>query len=487
MLTKVIFSPGKDTLRGVMYDDCTVTIRAASRRVEGDKVVMLGTVSASIEREPLTIHLAPTGAGQAWIITLLSKGGDSISGWYKVPDVDSIYFHELEIVDPESMEPESKPDPEWWAMARSTVSGAELTSSGDLVLKRTDGESLNVGRVKGGKGDKGEPGARGAKGDKGERGDKGDPGARGADGLPGAPGMDGAKGDKGDPGAPGAKGDKGDPGIQGVKGDKGDTGATGAKGATGATGAKGDKGDPGAGLAPGGAVNQLLIKTGVEDYATGWITATAAEDPDTIVRRNPQGRFNVSDGVTDVQAVNLKQLRDAVATAQELPLGGATNAVLAKTSATDKDVKWLSTSASATASTLALRTTNGRLAVGTPTATTDATTKAYVDAANTPSAWIDLPVTSPFGGFVQYATQGKMVFIRAQVTGTFPQGATQIVANEALPAALRPLVTAARGTTYFGGGHAGGAYVNLEGGVGVNHQSGADRTAPQFYIAYLAA
>lgn len=185
MLTKVIFSPGKDTLRGVTHDDCTVTIRAASRRVEGDKIVLLGTMSASIEREPLAIHLAPTGAGQAWIITLLSKGGDSISGWYKVPDVDSIYFHELESVDPESMEPESKPDPEWWAMARSTVSGAELTSSGDLVLKRTDGESLNVGRVKGGKGDKGEPGARGAKGDKGERGDKGDKGVKGDKGDPG--------------------------------------------------------------------------------------------------------------------------------------------------------------------------------------------------------------------------------------------------------------------------------------------------------------
>lgn len=191
-MTKVIFSPGKDTLRGVLYDSATVTMRAARRRVENDKIVMLGTVSAAIEGEALEVHLAPTGLGHAWIITLLSKGGDSISGWYKVPDVESVYFHKLEEVDPETMEPESEPDPEWWIMARSTVSGAEMTSSGELVLKRSDGATINVGKVKGGKGDKGDTGARGAKGDKGDRGDKGDKGV---------------KGDKGD------KGDKGEPGV----------------------------------------------------------------------------------------------------------------------------------------------------------------------------------------------------------------------------------------------------------------------------------
>lgn len=217
-MTKVVFSPAKDTVNGLRYSNSRITIRPAKQRVSGDVIVLRETMTLEVVSESVSVDLEPTSLGEAWVISLVTRGGDSIAGFFAVPISDSVYFHELESLDPNSLEPDAKPEPEWWAVARSTVNEAELSKSGELTLIRSDGKRLSLGTVKGEKGDQGDRGAPGAKGDKGEQGDKGSTGATGATG------------------APGAKGDKGDPGTQGVQG---------VKGATGATGAKGDKGDPG--------------------------------------------------------------------------------------------------------------------------------------------------------------------------------------------------------------------------------------------------
>lgn len=81
------------------------------------------------------------------------------------------------------------------------------------------------------------------------------------------------RGPKGDKGDPGEKGDTGATGPQGNKGEKGDPGAAGA---TGAVGAKGDKGDAGPGLPAGGADGQFIVKDGGANFATRFVTATAA-------------------------------------------------------------------------------------------------------------------------------------------------------------------------------------------------------------------
>jgi len=177
-LTQVIFAPGIDTRYGVRYAFATVQARAARRRVDGDVLVFRTALTEQINAEEKGVELKATGPGEAWIITVSEQSGDKVSGYYKVPDVESVYFHELTEVDPESLEPDGTPEPEWWAMARSTVNSGSVNVEGDLVLKRTDGKTVNAGRVKG------EPGRDGAPGRAGT------PGRDGVDGKDGAPGKD---------------------------------------------------------------------------------------------------------------------------------------------------------------------------------------------------------------------------------------------------------------------------------------------------------
>lgn len=121
------------------------------------------------------------------------------------------------------------------------------------MLTYSDGQSENLGTVRGAKGEKGDTGATGAQGEQGiqgEKGDKGDTGAAGRDGQDGEAGVGVASaaidaegklvitysdgtiatlgkviGPQGEQGVQGIQGEKGEQGIQGEKGDKGDTGA----------------------------------------------------------------------------------------------------------------------------------------------------------------------------------------------------------------------------------------------------------------------
>ena len=70
-----------------------------------------------------------------------------------------------------------------------------INNDGDLILTTADGDTINLGRVKGGKGDTGPQGIQGKEGPQGK------------------PGPQGEKGDTGPQGIPGPKGEKGDPGI----------------------------------------------------------------------------------------------------------------------------------------------------------------------------------------------------------------------------------------------------------------------------------
>ena len=86
------------------------------------------------------------------------------------------------------------------------VASSEINALGELVIKYSNGTTVNLGRVVG---------------------------------NDGAQGIQGEKGDKGDQGIQGEKGDKGDQGIQGEKGDKGDQGLNGTDGKDGTNGTDG--------------------------------------------------------------------------------------------------------------------------------------------------------------------------------------------------------------------------------------------------------
>lgn len=79
-----------------------------------------------------------------------------------------------------------------------------INNDGDLILTTADGDTINLGHVKGGKGD---PGPQGIQGKEGPQGIPGPQGIQGKDGPQGIQGKDGPQG------IPGPKGEKGDPGI----------------------------------------------------------------------------------------------------------------------------------------------------------------------------------------------------------------------------------------------------------------------------------
>ena len=131
------------------------------------------------------LDLPHTGPDEAWIITFTEQKGDTVDGYYAVPQQESVPFTELTPIDPESLEPTADPDPVWWAMARSTVESGTVNSAGELVLKRTDGKTMSAGKVKGEPGKDGAPGRDGKDGAPGRDGKDGAPGRDGKDGLPG--------------------------------------------------------------------------------------------------------------------------------------------------------------------------------------------------------------------------------------------------------------------------------------------------------------
>lgn len=120
------------------------------------------------------------------------------------------------------------------------MTGAEITSTGELVLSYSNGQRDNLGNVIGAKGDKGDAGATGA------QGGQGDTGAAGKDGISVTKSEINQKGELvltySDNRVENLGVVVGAQGIQGEKGDKGD------KGDTGATGEQGEKGEDGVGI-----------------------------------------------------------------------------------------------------------------------------------------------------------------------------------------------------------------------------------------------
>lgn len=161
-------------------------------------------------------------------------------------------------------------------------------------------------------------GTVGPQGPQGIQGDPGPQGPPGADGLQGAPGLPGSTGAQGIEGPQGPRGNDGtsividgyaqgvadlpdltgDPagssyivmetghihfwngtdwtdggnvtGPAGENGSPGSQGPQGEQGEPGVQGIQGEDGEPGAGISTGGAVGEVLVKAGTNDYETGW-------------------------------------------------------------------------------------------------------------------------------------------------------------------------------------------------------------------------
>lgn len=129
----------------------------------------------------------------------------------------------------------------------------------------------------------------------GSSGSVGPQGPQGIQGPPGDTGPQGPAGATGPQGPQGVAGADGAQGIQGIQGPAGNNGADGAQGPAGADGAAGQ------GVPTGGATGQVLAKTSGTDYATGWVTPSAAP---TIAFKTAD-QTNVGTSYVDVTEVGL--------------------------------------------------------------------------------------------------------------------------------------------------------------------------------------
>ena len=139
-----------------------VTSKRVKRKINSTGFYILETAQKIITPPENSFALEPTALGEAWIISMNSNG-DNFTGYFKVPSQESVKFSQLVEVDPKTLETDSKPDPEWWAVANSTINNAEIVG-GELVFTRNDGVKINVGEVIGEPGKQGEPGSNGSNG-----------------------------------------------------------------------------------------------------------------------------------------------------------------------------------------------------------------------------------------------------------------------------------------------------------------------------------
>lgn len=93
---------------------------------------------------------------------------------------------------------------------------------------------------------------------------------------------------------------------------------------------------------------------------------------------------------------------------------------------------------------------------------------------------------SGFTGAIYYTSINGVVQIwSATVAGSFPVGATQVVAGANVPAEIRPRVVNRFGAAIFSGSTTGTVAISVAGNITLYQATGAARTSTQFTLVYL--
>lgn len=169
---------------GPIANNMVMHFSPSRRHTNAGSVILPLPFSIRLEKGYGEVDLQENGVDWLWKIT---EDQNQLVQYFNIRGTE-LNYSELKPVDPETMKPESNPEPSWWGMIQDNVINAER--KGDkLFLTKRDGTKIDVGTIKG---DPGPPSKT--------PGPRGPQGPQGPQGLPGAPGTAAAKGEKGEKG-----------------------------------------------------------------------------------------------------------------------------------------------------------------------------------------------------------------------------------------------------------------------------------------------
>lgn len=151
-MTRVLFSYRQPGINGLRAPSGSIRLAPTRRREQGEHVVLPNVFLATLEDGQVIVDLEPTGDGWAWSMRE-SVGGGSDGLYFTIPtDLGKVLnFTDLEMVDPDTLDPVADPVAAWWAELDHTVTGGEVQGD-SLVLSRRGGETFNAGDVRGAQG-----------------------------------------------------------------------------------------------------------------------------------------------------------------------------------------------------------------------------------------------------------------------------------------------------------------------------------------------
>lgn len=111
-----------------------------------DNIVAPKPFTADLADGLVTVDLAPSAPGSAWLILESVDGVRDLRYHVLVPALGPVDDADLVRVDPATLAPTAEPAAAWWPVANATITDAQVVD-GDLIVTRHDGTQVFAGRV----------------------------------------------------------------------------------------------------------------------------------------------------------------------------------------------------------------------------------------------------------------------------------------------------------------------------------------------------
>lgn len=139
------------------------------RRFADDRIILPAPFTVRLDQGTVTFQADPSTAEWVWRVDEVFTHQPQTTVYVVVQGDIPLNYANLDRINPETLEPFAEPSALWWQTANNTIQNAAIISD-QLLLTRYNGQTLNLGNIRGRQG------------------------TRGLQGIPGTPGKDGTNG-----------------------------------------------------------------------------------------------------------------------------------------------------------------------------------------------------------------------------------------------------------------------------------------------------